>query len=304
MPTLDDLKGKMDIRHINQHIDDAIAQLLTIKQTVQEPLKLMVQVSDFDVLKSMLDEWPHAIDPQLLKSPEDEQWKKERGQGVIQLMIDDDLKGLKFLDYGCGDGFAAHQAAMDGCQLSVGYDIIPGRWDQFNLFNLKLTTNFEEVESDGPYDIILLFDVIDHLVDEQKAVVLSKAAKLLTDDGRIFLRAHPYTSRHATHIHNHLNKAFLHLIFTPEELKQLVPDQPFTIPNNSTCTPLIEYDAQIEAAGLRKMKQHQVREPVEEFFKNPIIANRIVKNNGLQEFPEFQMSLQVVDMILKKKRPK
>jgi len=46
--------------------------------------------------------------------------------------------------------------------------------------------------------------------------------------------------------------------------------------------------------------KREIKENPEEFFKMPLITNRIIRNTGHKQYPEFQMSLSFVDMVLQK----
>lgn len=262
-------------------------------------------LDSFDALKKALEseKWPEAVNPNLICDPNSESDKVERGRGVIELMIEEDLKNLKFLDIGCGEGHAAFVSADYQTAISVGYDIKRHEsWDRFSgqKSNLLLTTDMAEVRSNGPYDVIILFDVLDHLQGEQPEAMMKNVASLLKDGGKVYMRVHPFISRHGTHLYHNINKAYAHLVFTEAELNQLAPDATFKEPNIGVKYPLRTYSAWIDASGLKIENRRDITEKVEPFFKIPKIAERIMKNVGSQSFPDFQMSLQFVDYVLKK----
>lgn len=259
----------------------------------------------FEALRKALesDKWPEAVNPNLICDPNSETDKTERGRGIIELMIEEDLKGLKFLDMGCGEGHCAYLSTEYQTALSVGYDV--RRHDTWakvegSKSNLLLTTDYAAVQENGPYDVIIIFDVLDHLVQDTPENFLRKAATVLKDTGKIYMRVHPYVSRHGTHLYHDINKAFAHLVFTEAELKQLVPNQFFTESNVGVKFPLKTYGGWIEAAGLKVDNRRDLTEKVEPFFKIPKIAERIMRNVGSNSFPDFQMSLNFIDYVLKK----
>lgn len=258
----------------------------------------------FDALKSALtsNKWPEAVNPHLICNPQSNEDKIERGRGIIELMISEDLKGLKFLDYGCGEGHCASLSADYATSVSVGFDTKKyDQWDKFGTKpNLLFTNTFSDVQARGPFDVIVLFDVIDHLTSEDAATVLKKAASVLAPNGKIYLRTHPFISRHGTHLYHDLNKAYAHLVFTPEEIKQIVPDAKYTEPSIGVIAPIVTYNKFITEAGLKISSKREITEKVEPFFKIPRIAERIMKNTGMTGFPEFQMSLQFIDYVLVK----
>jgi 2-polyprenyl-3-methyl-5-hydroxy-6-metoxy-1,4-benzoquinol methylase len=314
-----------DIQKLEQSLDQMIQLMVTMKQSLQEDAKpeppkpqpapqpkpkpqvqaQSLEYDSFDQLKDALnsDKWPEAVNPNLICDPASDTDKLERGRGIIELMIEEDLKGLKFLDYGCGEGHTPFLATEYSTEMSVGYD--PKRQDQWTKFEAKpnflLTDNFEEIQQHAPYDIIVLFDVIDHVKAESPEALLGKVKSLLKDDGKVYMRCHPLTSRHATHLYHELNKAFVHLVFTPEEIQQLVPNAKYVEESIGVKYPLRTYHGYLDAVGLNSVNRRDITEKVEPFFKIPKIAERIIQQGNFSEFPEFQMSLQFVDFVLKKK---
>jgi 2-polyprenyl-3-methyl-5-hydroxy-6-metoxy-1,4-benzoquinol methylase len=302
-----------DLEKLNQSFDQMIQLMTQMKQSLQEgdapttpqpnaAKNPALDLNSFEKIKEALDSerWPEAVNPNLICDPTSETDKTERSRGIIELMIEEDLKGLKVLDYGCGEGHCAHLAIDYKPSLSVGFDpagFDPAREDPENVV---LTPDFAEAEKLGPYDIIILFDVIDHLKAEEPVALLNKVKSVLADDGKIYMRCHPYMARHATHLYHDLNKAFAHLVFTPEELKELVPNASYTEENIGVKYPLKTYHEYIADAGLRSINRRDISEKVEPFFKIPKIAERIMQNTEFDQFPEFQMSLQFIDFVLKK----
>jgi 2-polyprenyl-3-methyl-5-hydroxy-6-metoxy-1,4-benzoquinol methylase len=259
----------------------------------------------FESLKKALESnrWPEAVNPNLICDPNSESDKIERGRGIIELMIEEDLKGLKFLDFGCGEGHCVALTTEYGTIKSVGYDVKKqASWDNFlaEKQGLILTNDFAEVEANAPYDVIIMFDVLDHLIVDQPVEALRKVEKVLAPNGKVYVRTHPFSSRHGTHLYHDLNKAYIHLVFTPAELKLLVPEPKFAEPSLGISRPLATYQALFASAKFKVESTRQITEKVEPFFKIPKIAERIMKNTKLDFFPEFQMSLQFVDFVLKK----
>lgn len=263
--------------------------------------------NDFESLKSILlsDKWPHAVNPILICDPNSESDKRERGIGIIELIIEDPIKGKKFLDFGCGEGHCAASAvSITDCSFSVGYDIKEQKWP--SIANTVFTTSYDVVKENGPYDAILLFDVLDHATGESPKEILQKALEVLAPEGKIYMRCHPWISRHGTHLYHKLNKAYAHLVFTEEELNSLTDYIPE--PNICVTHPIITYTDIIKDVGLKILSDRKVNEKVDPFFKVPKIADRIFKNTiskckkgkEFKDFPEFQMGIQFIDYVLAK----
>ena len=190
-------------------------------------------------------------------------------------------------------------AANYGTTKSVGFDINKSdNWATSADPNVVLTTDPNVVASNGPYDIVVIFDTIDHLQGIQPTDLLKITKSMLTPNGKIYMRAHPFTSRHGTHHYHDLNKAFVHLIFTPAELNQLIPNSTQSQFNLGVMTPIATYQKMFDDAGLKIANRRDIKEQPETFFKTPIIANRIMQITGHKSYPEFQMSLSFIDYTL------
>jgi 2-polyprenyl-3-methyl-5-hydroxy-6-metoxy-1,4-benzoquinol methylase len=305
----------MDNTRMREAIDAIIAGFIKMREVVMDdapeikPLAAPAAPAtkdtyeSFDSLKKALesDKWPEAVNKNLVCDPDSEIDKVERGRGIVELMVEEELPNLRFLDYGCGDGYSAVYVATEKAALSVGYDIKTyDVWGSHKKSdNLLFLEKFEDVVAKGPYDVVLLFDVLDHLEKEQPIDVLKQAASVLKPTGRIYMRTHPWTSRHATHMYHDLNKAYVHLVFTEEELDQIATSK-HKENNIGVKYPIKTYSDFIKAAGLKEVSRREIKEAVEPFFKIPKIAQRIMNNIDFRQFPEWQMSLQFIDYVLEK----
>ncbi len=249
-------------------------------------------------------EWPIALPEAFACHPMCEDAKRKRGKGIVDLFIDQDLNNVRFLDFGCGEGHAVCAAQEDGPSIALGYDICPSeRWSTLEKREgngAVFSTDFGRVATLGPYDVVLLFDVLDHVTKMSPQHVLGQAASLLAENGRMYLRCHPFTSRHALHVYPHLNKAFLHLVFTPKELSSLASPPLIPHPHIRGSRPLDAYEAAFSGAGLRVVNRQIMTQRVEPFFQQPLIAARIMRTLDVGVFPAFQMSLQFVDYVLER----
>lgn len=291
-----------DLEQLQKTVEQLEATLAQVKQAIVEANAAPVE--NFEQLKELLltDGWPVAANKNLICDPENAADKVERGRGVVELMVETDLAGKKFLDYGCGEGHCAAYAASRNPLIAVGYDVKAKGWDQHSgLDKLVMTTNWDEVVKRGPFDAILSYDVIDHLESMSPVDALKQLHNVLADDGRIYLRTHPFTSRHALHNYHDLNKGYIQLAFSEEELKALLPDAKYIEWNTGkVATPLASYKTFFDEANLEILNTRPVKDVVEPFFKAPALANRIMKAINFKQFPEFQMGMQFIDYVLKK----
>lgn len=253
---------------------------------------------DFHNLKQMLlaDDWPKAVPLALICNTNSNKDKFDRAKGIINVFLDQLVEDKKILDFGTGEGHLPKSAIDNGAKLAVGYDmksnfLVPSE------DNLKYTSVWQEVQENGPYDIIIVFDVMDHLEFETPLNVFMNLKTILAPGGKIYVRYHPFTSRHATHLYRKLNRAYAHLVFTDEELQLIIPDYIPEI-NAAVTHPLKTYKEYADIAGFKIINELITKSDVEDYFKHDFIASKIIANTGKSNFPEFQMSIEFIDHIL------
>ena len=201
--------------------------------------------------------WPNAITPELLFDTQN--GIRKRAQVIIEMFIDDDLRDLKFIDFGCQNS-AVVDYSKQYTALSVGYGTVEESKNQ----NAILTKSFDEVRSYGPFDVVLAFDVIDHINEPKQAML--QMLQLVKSTGKIYLRTHHWLSRNATH--DKSNLAYIHLTDKPQE-------------------GVLHNDSFFEDCGLKIIKVRKIIEEVEPFFSS----------ENLCEVPD---NLQYSDYVLQK----
>jgi len=251
--------------------------------------------NSFEYLKLKLysDEWPEAAEPIVICNPNDENEKFERAESFIEFVIEESLNGKKFLDFGCGEGHIAVKAKEYKTKLSMGYDIKKAGLLEWN--DECLTNNYSVILKNAPYDIIFLNDVIDH--SENSAEMLKEVKKLCDKNTTVYARCHPWTSRHGAHLHNKLNKAYIHLVFNTEELEKLG----CSIDNyvSRVVRPLAHYEILFKNAGLQLASRSIDTYPAEDFFFNDkTVRNRLEIALNIDD-PRFQMEQGFVNYKLK-----
>lgn len=241
--------------------------------------------------------WPLAADPSESLYDNDSNKLYKLADHALDNIINFDVKGKKVLDYGCGEGHLVASCMAKGAEAH-GYDRVLFKNGIWLANELNFTNYWLKSISNGPYDFIICFDVLDHShypIDD-----LLKIKSVLAPGGLAFIRCHPVCARHGGHMHKYSDKAFAHIILNPEELKSLN----ITLPAQRVIYPLSTYDGLIKKAGLKVNSRRVIADPVETFFKNkPLIAKRIkefFKLDSSAPIPEFQMSQSYIDYVVSK----
>jgi len=92
----------------------------------------------------------------------------------------------KLLDYGCGSG--AFIKAVQGVNgiVAIGYEpFMKERVDN----DCPIYNDYPPVKEAGPFDIITIFETIEHLEERELREFLARATELLTDKGKILFSA-------------------------------------------------------------------------------------------------------------------
>lgn len=222
-------------------------------------------------------DWPIGVAPSLICDASSEEDKMTRAKSILEMLVHRDLYGKKFLDFGCGEGHV-RQAAEDQGAIAVGYDI-------------KGDTTWDDVKAQGPYDIILLYDVLDHATDP--VATLKKIKDIMLPKTVMIIRFHPWIGRNGGHMYLTRNLAYIHL-FENEENENT--------PKQKVITPLSTYRGWVREAGLEIMKENTIIEKPEPFFLEDERLNEINKllNDKAppQGWPRFQMSHSFVDFYI------
>lgn len=241
--------------------------------------------------------WPSSNDSNSNLYDDDSNKPYKLADYALDNIIKFDVKGKKVLDYGCGEGHLVTSCMSRGAEAH-GYDRVLFKNGIWLANELNFTNYWLKSISNGPYDFIMCYDVLDHSaypIDD-----LLKIKSVLAPRGLAFIRCHPICSRHGGHIQKYSDKAFAHLVFTTEELKSL----DIKLPAQRIIYPLVTYEDFIKKAGLKINSRNIITSPVEAFFKSkPLIAKRINEFFNIassSSIPEFQMSQSYVDYVVSK----
>lgn len=278
------LKTNLHFQELSQLVAKIPDAILQLSGTMNEHNVCDIVLSEF---------WPLAVsDTMVVRTDEG---KHVRARSIINAMIRDSLKGQRFLDFGCGEGHVAVAAAKTA-SMSVGYDIVKSEeWQRLDKGIGLLTTDLNIVKANAPYDCILLYDVIDHIMTRESAVAaLQLIHSVSTPSTRIYVRCHPYIARHGTHLYRTLNKAYAHLLLPSEVLNQYQSE-----PTRQILRPQAEYAGLFEAAQLKQKTQNIISKQLDDIFMQDDIVmmfKRIV--NADREWQRQALAFEFIDYIL------
>ena len=234
-----------------------------------------------------IDCWPEAVPPVLAEAEPTKEDQINRANNVLDFMVDRDIEGKSFLDFGCGEGWITQEVAKRGVSEVLGYDIKDDKgWSdrEGSIF----TSDFKEIPKQH-FDFVMIYDVLDHCVDPIN--VMAQVRSCIKPDGIVFVRCHPWTARHATHMYKHgINKAYWHMFLTWDEVAEHTQEEPmFT---------RVEKDP-VEAyrwwfKDFNTEKERIIEEDVSEFFLVPAFKELLAN--------EQQMPLNEIDGYLAKMR--
>ena len=119
------------------------------------------------------------------------QIKSHRMTYILDQIGNRDIKNLKILDVGCGGGIICEPLARLGAKVT-GVDFAPNNIETAKLHskrnNLKINYIYKDIEKsklDEKFDIILMFEVLEHLDDWKKTIKNIK--KNLNKNGMIII---------------------------------------------------------------------------------------------------------------------
>lgn len=238
-------------------------------------LKIKIDDSRRDILLKIFDSelWPESISQSAIVSTPEA--RRKRASTILTQFIKTSLTGIKFLDYGCGDGDCA-SAAFDYGAEGFGYDIAKSNeWKNQKGF---FSDNIDDIIKKGPYDVIMLYDVVDHMIGSDTRDSFETLNKLLKPSSIIYMRCHPYSSRHGSHLYKTLNKAYAHLFLTEKEITDRggKSEKTFQIIN-----PDVVYKAMFNYSDLSITSTNKTIVEPENIIKTclPFISYRWINNN-------------------------
>jgi SAM-dependent methyltransferase len=277
---------------MDSRLNDLLRRALTHYEAGNELVRQAMRQDDVQPVPIQQD-WPLAVSPTLIVRPGQRTAATLRARQILEPLVEY-LDEADVLDFGCGEGWVA--AAAPSSKSVIGYDPVHHRtWEDHRGPELKFTTILEP----GPYNFIICHDVLDHVEGPMQAV-LQLLANHLKPGGVLYLRVHPWTSRHGAHQYeaNGNNLAYWHLTVPEDELARSV-----VIPSNRVIRPLATYDPMVSSVGLNVIDRRvEISEP-ELFFDGDII-DRAIQHTWHEKIDREQarkiMAIQHIDYLLRK----
>ena len=296
--TFDEIVEK--IQQVPQHhIAQTTVKSAAVPAVVEEPVQIVQPAIDTahkearqKHIQDLMDIgcWPEAV-PHFLASSTTDKDQKQRATSVMDMVLDRAIEGANFLDFGCGEGWTTLEAKNRGAN-AVGYDLVSSpKWNEMN--GPKFVTSLDDVG--GDLDVVMLYDVLDHCMDPEE--LMASIHSRLKKTGVVYVRCHPWTSRHATHLFKQgLNKAYMHMFLSWDEIYELTKQKPmFTRVEKD---PVQAYRWWFK--NFKIVKERMTKEPVSDFFKHPDFKTLLTNEQNLLNVDDFLklMEIQFVDYVL------
>ena len=152
------------------------------------------------------------------------EWRAERNRPLVDKLNGIiNLKGLKILEIGCGfgqltkllseNGAFVTSTEIDGKTYSIAKKMLRG------AKNVKLIlVNGEKLQfRDGTFDMVILFDVIEHVTNPQN--MMQECKRVLKSNGFLYCEFTPYYSPIGHHLYDY-SKFPIH--FLPKSIVKIV----------------------------------------------------------------------------------
>lgn len=240
-----------------------------------------------------IDCWPPAVPEFALLQKVSDKDNANRASAVLDTMVNLPLEGLDCLDFGCGEGWVTNELMNRGVASATGFDIV--QYEKWEEHKGIFTTNEKGLTR---YDMIFLIDVLDHSEDPINVMRLVK--RMLKPGGVVYVRCHPWTSKHGTHVFKQgLNKAYIHLFLTNDEIAELGYKQIYTRVEKN---PLAAQKLWFQDFSIEKTRKHADTTLHDFFlvkaFKDLLISELEIEPARHEAFFE-DMKIMYMDYVLK-----
>lgn len=203
---------------------------------------------------------------------------KSRGDAFISTALESEIRskyeGVKHLN--------VHTLELNDDNVSLGsssneIEFAPRRWD-----HLGESTTWAHPHL-GNYNIIVIWDIIDHFDSSSIDTMISIVQSNLLHDGLVFMACHPWTSRHGSHAYEldaSLNKAYIHLMYDDAEFRRIFEKYGVIQNNFKIVRPALAYNTIALMLGLTIVDKKTYSSEVEQFFDGDVLDKIIHLNWG------------------------
>ncbi len=103
------------------------------------------------------------------------------------------VQKLNCLDDGCGSGYGTHYLAENGIGTIIGIDLSDNAIEYANKHCKTEKCMFKQMDAlnlefeDKYFDVVISFDVLEHISEEKQVAFISEVARVLNDDGVAYI---------------------------------------------------------------------------------------------------------------------
>lgn len=135
------------------------------------------------------------------------------------------IKGKRVLDFGCGGGQLSFTAKQKGARSVLGVDVIPLRISRATAHaakmgldvQFKLTEDPKRIDApDSSVDVILCFDVMEHVMDYKEAV--QEWMRVLAPGGSVLIWWSVYWHPYGHHLQTMIPLPWIHTFMSDESM--------------------------------------------------------------------------------------
>lgn len=221
---------------------------------------------------------------------------KVAGPQFLELISKYLVEGRTYLDFGAGSGHVL-QLLLDRGLHAAGFDPAPDRHSRL-IEKIGRHNNFLGIlgsDSDRQFDVVLLMEVIEHVLDEDFVSVLERVSRFVKPGGYLIVSTPNNESLESSGVYCPVSDTFFHpwqhvRSFTPSQLAECIGENGFTVDF------LALADFSSDASLIENCKNNVAVEKLKESSLNQLIAS---VETSITEYRRKLAELDRVDAALK-----
>lgn len=172
-----------------------------------------------------------TVNPKAFSSKDYSEWRDEELRQQFASNFDtEQVKGKKVLDFGCGYGALSYLVADMGASSVTGIDVLAQDVETAKArlkdrggaecnpdFVVSPTSDRIDLPDDS-FDVILCFDVLEHIMKYRK--IIPEWKRILRPGGKILIWWQPHYHPYGHHLHNYLPIPWAHVFFSNKSLAE------------------------------------------------------------------------------------